>query len=285
MGELCQKMQADLKRLNYAPGTQDEYVRCVRDFVCYHLRSPAQMGRKEIIEYLRFLADAAASPSTIKMHQAGIRFLYATTLERPQEVAAIGWPRIPRSLPQVLSLAEVAQVLGAVPTLKARTILVTAYGTGARISEACRLEVGDIDSRRGLVRIHRGKGGKDRYVMLGAGVLLALRAYWKAVRPPRPYLFPGSDPARPITDAAVRVHLKDALAGLKLAKKVTPHTLRHSFATHLLEAGTDIRVIQELLGHASIRTTARYTHVSARHVATVTSPVDLLPGRADPPAR
>lgn len=278
MGELCQKMQADLKRLNYAPGTQLEYVRGVKAFVCYHMRSPREMGREEILEYLRYLADAAASPATIKMHQAGIRFLYARTLERPQEVAAIGWPRVPRSLPQVLSVGEVAQVLQAVPTLKPRTILLTAYGSGARISEACRLQVGDIDSRRGLIRIHRGKGGKDRYVMLGASVLEALRSYWKAVRPPGPHLFPGKDPTRPVTDSAVRLHLKQALADLKLARKVTPHTLRHAFATHLLEAGTDSRIIGELLGHASPRTTARYTHVSARLIGSVKSPADLLPG-------
>jgi site-specific recombinase XerD len=247
--------------------------------------SPRQMGREQIIEYLRHLAQTGASPATIKMHLAGVRFLYAVTLERPDEVSGLGWPRVPRSLPQVLSASEVVQILGALTGLKVRTILLTAYGCGARISEACGLRVEDIDSRRGLVRLH-GKGGKDRYVMLGQRVLEALRAYWKAVRPAGPYLFPGAKAGRPITSGPVRGGLEKALRKLGLAKKVTPHTLRHSFATHLLEAGTDSRIIQELLGHASPRTTARYTHVSAKLVGSVKSPLDLLPGpKAPPPAR
>jgi site-specific recombinase XerD len=279
MGELCRKMEGDLKRKNYAQQTQRAYLSGARCFAGFHMRPPEQMGREEIIEYLRHLAEAGAGPEMIKLRLAGIRFLYAVTLDRPQVVAGIGWPRVPRSLPQVLSPGEVARVLDAVPGLRPRTVLLAAYGTGARISEACALKVEDIDSRRGLVRIHRGKGGKDRYVMLGRGVLEALRTYWKAARPPGPYLFPGRKPGTHLTASAVQNSLRDTLRGLKLAKKVTAHTLRHSFATHLLEAGTDIRVIQELLGHTSIRTTARYTHVSARHIATVTSPVDLLPGR------
>jgi site-specific recombinase XerD len=278
MGELCQKMTADLKRLNYAEATLDAYLRGARFFTAFHMRSPREMGREQILEYLRHRADAGAGPSTIKMDLASIKFLYETTIERPQEVQGIGWPKVARTLPVVLSPVEVARVLDAVPGLKLRTILLTAYGCGTRVSETCALQVGDIDSRRGLVRVSRGKGGKDRYVMLGTGVLAALRSYWKAARPRGPYLFPGREPGSHVAKNTVEKGLRETMRRLKLAKRVTPHTLRHSFATHLLEAGTDVRVIQELLGHTSIRTTARYTHVSARHIATVKSPVDMLPG-------
>jgi site-specific recombinase XerD len=279
MGELYRNMLADLRRKNYAIQTRDEYLRCARHFVAHFMRPATEMGREQVVEYLRWRALGGASPSVLKMHLAGISFLYRVTLNRPQEVLGIGWPKIRSALPQILSKSEIEQVFGAVTSLWCRTLLLTAYGTGARISEACALRVGDIDSDRRLIRIERGKGGKDRNVMLGQGVLEALRTYWRAVRPPGPYLFPGGKPGRPTTPRTVRDNLAAAVARLGLTKKVTPHSLRHAFATHLLEAGTDLRVIQVLLGHSSIRTTVRYTHVSARHIASVPSPVDLLPGR------
>jgi site-specific recombinase XerD len=154
--------------------------------------------------------------------------------------------------------------------------LVTAYGAGLRVSEVCRLRVEDIDSNRGLIHVRLGKGGKDRYVMLGDRLLLALRAYWAQTRPTGSWLFPGRKPGTHLTPDAVNKALKEAVRATKLKKRITAHTLRHSFATHLLEAGTDIRIIQVLLGHASIRTTARYAQVSAKQVAKVRSPLDLL---------
>lgn len=151
-----------------------------------------------------------------------------------------------------------------------------AYGAGLRVSEACRLGVGDIDSRRGLIHVRDGKGGKDRFVMLSTRLLAVLREYWRAARPSGPYLFPGMDGAQPIDRHAVNRALRQAAVDAGIAKKVTPHSLRHAFATHLLEAGTDIRTIQVLLGHASISTTARYAKVSQRHVGRTTSPLDVL---------
>jgi site-specific recombinase XerD len=279
MGELYRKMEGDLRRKNYATKTREEYLRNAQDFVRHHMKSPREMGREQVVDYLRAKAEAGASPSVIKMCVAGVSFLYRVTLNRPEVVRDIGWPRARRSLPEVLSLAEVEELFSAMKSLVTGTILLVTYGTGVRISEACALRAQDIDSKRGLIRIEEGKGGKDRYVMLGQGVLEALRAYWRAVRPPGPYLFPGRKPERPITPSAVRLNLAKAIAKAGLKKKVKPHGLRHAFATHLLEAGTDVRVIQALLGHTSIRTTVRYTHVSARHIASVPSPVDLLPGR------
>jgi integrase/recombinase XerD len=284
MGELYSKMEADLRRKNLADGTRERYLGCAKEFVRHYMKSPRDLGREQIVDYLRHLqTHEQATPATLKMSIAGIRFLYLVTLDRPDEVRNLGWPKVPRSLPVVLSQAEVERIFGAMTSLAARTILLVQYGCGARISEACGLRVEDIDSGRGLIRIERGKGGKDRYTTLGAGLLEALRAYWRVVRPNGPHLFPGRKPGRPITPSAVRVELDKAVERAGLHKRVTTHSLRHAFATHLLEAGTDVRVIQALLGHSSIRTTARYTHVSAQHVATVPSPLDLLPSRRQKP--
>ena len=199
------------------------------------------------------------------------------TLDRPGEVRRIPFPRRVRErLPEILSVSEVERLLGAVSRPKHRAMLMVAYGAGLRVSELCALIPTDIDSQRMLIRVRAGKGDKDRYVMLSPRLLATLRAYWR-LRPPRgPYLFPSPRPGKALSRMAVFHVVRRAARRAGLRKRVNPHMLRHCFATHLLEAGTDIRVIQVLLGHRSLRTTARYVLVSREHVGTVKSPLDAL---------
>jgi integrase/recombinase XerD len=278
MGELYQKMAQDLAIKNLAKRTREQYLRCCQGFAAYHMRSPREMGLPEIKDYLGRMVDLGATPEKLKMHVAGISFLYGVTLDREEVARKIPWPKVPQKKPDILSLSEVERVLEAVLSASpvSAMVAVTAYGGGLRISEACHLRPEDVDSERGLIHIREGKGGKDRYVMLSERLLEMLRGYWGKVRPQGGWLFPGQKAGKPITDSAVRQALGVAARKAKLRKKVTPHLLRHSFATHLLEAGTDIRVIQVLLGHSSIRTTARYTQVSERHIGSVKSPLDKL---------
>ena len=220
--------------------------------------------------------ERRASPASHKMHLAAVKFLYSVTLGRPEVAVRLPWPKVPRTLPDILDGDEVERLLCSVESLMHRAILMTAYGAGMRISEACSLGVGDIDSSRGLIHIRDGKRGRDRFVMLPRRLLVFLREYWRAVRPPGPRLFPGQKKGRSITPSAVRAALMKAVAAAAITKRVTPHVLRHCFATHLLEGGEDIRIIQVLLGHGSIRTTARYTQVSKLHIGGTQSPLDRL---------
>jgi site-specific recombinase XerD len=240
------------------------------------MRSPAEMGEREIRDFLLALSFEQASPETLKMHVAALKFLYGTTLRRPEEIVALPWPKVPHRLPDILSGTEVDALLGAVEPLLHRAVVMTAYGTGLRIREACSLRIDDIDSKRKLIHVREGKRGRDRYVMLPDRLRDFLRLYWRQVRPSGPYLFPGQKPARPITPHAVRNALAKGIGKAGIKKRVTMHALRHGFATHLLEGGTDIRIIQALLGHASIRSTMRYTRVTTKHVGRVVSPLDIL---------
>jgi site-specific recombinase XerD len=278
MGELYQKMSQDLAIKNLAAGTREQYLRCCCDFVRYHRRSPKEMGLTEIKDYLGRLVCQGASPEKLKMHVAGLKFLYGVTLDREKIAGKIPWPKVPHRKPVILSLSEMEQLLDAAmsASLVPAVVSMAAYSAGLRISEACRLRPEDVDSARKLIHERLGKGGKDRYVMLSERLLEILRAYWVQVRPQGGWLFPGRKAGEPITRGAVAKALHEATTKAKLRKKVTPHLLRHSFATHLLEAGTDIRTIQVLLGHSSIRSTARYTQVSARHIGRVKSPLDKL---------
>ena len=277
MGHLRTRMEEDLKLRAYRPSTQELYLAAVRRFAAYFMRSPAEMGEEEIRKFLLHLVDdRKVSPACVKTHVAGLKFFYSITLGRPEEVARIPWPKVRKPLPDILSGTEVECLLGAVESVMHRAVLMAAYGAGMRISEACSLCVGDIDRKRGVIHIRDGKGRKDRYVMLSQRLLVALEAYWRQVRPPGPHLFPGQKPGCSIGDAAVGQALHKAVEGCGLTKRVTPHALRHAFATHLLELGTDIRIIQVLLGHSSIRTTARYAQVSTSHIARTPSPLDLL---------
>jgi site-specific recombinase XerD len=275
MGKLHDQMEADLKLRRYQPGTCQSYLSCARRFAAFNRRSPTEMGEPEIREFLLDLIDRQhMGPAGHKMAVASLKFLYGVTLDRPEVAVRIAWPQVPHTLPDILDRSEVEQLLSAIPSLKYRAILMTTYGAGLRIFEACALHVGDIDSRRGVIHVHHGKRQRDRFVMLSPRLLACLRAYWKAVRPEGERLFPGGTAAGIISESAVRKALAQAVKQAGIKKHVTPHVLRHSFATHLLEGGTDIRVIQVLLGHGSIRSTARYTQVSTRHIAATRSPLD-----------
>ncbi len=276
MGSLYQKMERDLALRNYAEGTRKIYLSVCSKFVRHFKQPPSEMGLLEIEYFLGSLLKRKTSPDMLRMYVAGIKFLYGVTLGQLEIAARIPWPKVAIRQPDILSGTEVEQLLGLVDQLKYRVLLTVVYGAGLRISEACRLRVEDIDSKRHLLHIRQSKGHKDRFVVLSQRLLEILRDYWKQVQPVGPFLFPGAKPDSHISKAAVHLAWKFAVARSGIRKHVTVHLLRHSFATHLLEMGTDIRVVQVLLGHSSIRTTARYTRVSQRHVGSLTSPFDLL---------
>jgi integrase/recombinase XerD len=277
MGKLRDQMIEDLQLRDYARGTCKAYVDCARAFVAYHRKPPQQMGELEIRQFLMHLVEKKkATPASRKMYVAAIKFLYQVTLRRPEVVAAIPWPKVAHGVPEILSGSEVTTLLDAIESIKHRAVVMTAYGAGLRISEVCALQVDDIDSKRMTIRVRHGKGDQARYVLLPERVLFLLRRYWVFERPKKPWLFPGQQPGCPLSAASVRYHLGAAAKKAELTKRVTPHVLRHTFATHLLELGTDVRVIQMLLGHRSIRTTVRYTRVTSRVLAKTKSPVDVL---------
>lgn len=273
---LRKKMEADMKLAGLRPATQVEYLRVATSFAKFFWRSPSEMGLAEVRTYLLQFVELGRSTSTQGVYLGALRFLYGVTLERPHELDGLRPPRRRQQLPEVLSGSEVQALLGSVTSLRYRALLTTIYGAGLRVGEACQLRVRDILSERGLIFIRDGKGGRDRCVMLSARLVTELRAYWVVVRPPREgYLFLSRD-GRAIQPESVRLVLKTAASAVGITKRVTPHCLRHSFATHLLESGTDIRSIQAMLGHQSLETTQRYMHVSAQHIGGIRSPLDLL---------
>ncbi|MFQ5473388.1 MAG: tyrosine-type recombinase/integrase, partial [Dehalococcoidia bacterium] len=224
MGQLHQKMQADLELRGFATTTQTEYLRRARHFAAHYMRSPVEMGEQEIRDYLLYLVnEKRVRPATHRMYVAALKFLYTVTLGRPDSVVNIPWPKVPRPLPDILSGEEIERLLAAVRGIKHRAILMTAYGAGLRISEACTLEIGDVDSQRMLIHIRYAKGAKDRYVMLSERLLVSLRHYCRRARPRGPYLFPGGKPDRAITPGAVQRVLRKAVVDCALAKRVTPH--------------------------------------------------------------
>jgi integrase/recombinase XerD len=271
------KMAQDLELRNFSKSTKDGYLRIAKSFVMHFWRPADEMGEREICIYLlnRKLKDKV-SPATLAVDCAALKFLYGVTLNRPEVAVRIPNPKVPKKIPDVLAGTEVIDLLAAIESLPHRTILTAAYGVGMRISEACKLRAVDVDSKRMLIKIPQGKGNKDRYVMLPQNLLSGLREYYKATCPPKPWLFPGKKPGSHIDPESVRIELRKAVEKIGLTKRVTPHTLRHSFATHLLETGADIRTVQILLGHASIRTTQLYTHLSTAHIARIESPLDKL---------
>lgn len=277
MTPLRQRMIEDMKVRNLAQGTQQSYVNHVAAFARHFRKPPVRLGLEEIRTYQIYLArEKKFSPSTMNVAVCALRFLYGVTLQRNWDIRRIPLAKREKKLPVVLSPDEVVQFFQAVKSMKHRAILMMAYGAGLRIAEATRLRIPDIDSRRMTIRVNQGKGHKDRYVMLSPKLLLILREYGKVYRP-SDWLFPGKDPDRPITTGTVRKVCPKARVAAGLGKRVTPHTLRHSFATHLLEAGTNLRIIQILLGHRSPSTTARYTHVAVRNIQQTSSPLDALP--------
>jgi integrase/recombinase XerD len=275
MSELRRSMVADLRIRNYAETTQDIYIRRVQAMAEHFGRSPAALSREEVRGYLRLLSEQGASRSSFAQVVGALRFLYAITLDRPEMVPDLPYPREKRRHPVVLSAEEVVRLLNAMANLKHRTVAMVLYGVGLRISEALALEVRDIDSDRGVITVRHGKGDRDRQVPLAGVLLSALRTYWRAYRP-EPFLFPGQDGKGPMGKGTIQKAIRTARVRAGIAKPVTPHGLRHSYATHLLESGTDLRVIQILLGHGSLKTTQRYLHVATERVRSTVSPLDAL---------
>lgn len=276
MTQLRQRMLADLRVRNYSPRTQAIYIQGVARFAAHFGQSPDQLTAEHIRSYLVHLVEnQRVSWSLFNQTVCALRFFYRVTLDRGDLVPHIPFPRAEKKLPTVLSPEEVARLLGAVPHSKHRAVLITVYAAGLRISEAVALKVSDIDTERMVIHVRHGKGHKDRTVMLSPQLLTLLRAYARRVRP-REWLFPGRRPDRPLDLSAVQRACAQACRAAGLGKRATVHTLRHSLATHLLEAGTDLRLIQTLLGHGSIRTTALYTHVSAQRLRATPSPLDRL---------
>jgi len=282
MTPLRQRMLEDMSIRNLAESTQRTYLQQVSAYAQHYHRSPEELGPEEVRAYQVHLVEVRKlSPGSVGIAASALRFLYKVTLKRDWMLEDIPMPKKPFKLPVILSREEVMRLLAAVESLKHRTLLTTTYAAGLRISEATHLKLTDIDSQRMVLRIEQGKGHKDRYVMLSPRLLEALRAYWKRARP-QGWLFLGDLPGQPITRGAVNRACEKArrLAGIK--KPVTPHSLRHAFATHLLESGTDVRTIQLLLGHRSLSTTSRYLKVATSTVCATRSPLEWLPAPVAP---
>ena len=275
LSPLRRRMIDDMMIRNLSPATQQSYLYAVAKFSRHFGRSPAQLGFEEVRTYQLHLISERRSWSHVNQAVCALRFFYGITLGRTDAIERIVAAREPQRLPVVLSADEIVQFLEAVPGLRNRAALTTAYGAGLRAGEVARLETAAIDSGRMLIRVEQGKGGKDRYVMLSPQLLQILRAYWRLARPGR-WLFPGRAAGEPVSVATLQEACRAAVRRIALSKSVTVHTLRHSFATHLLEAGTDIRIIQVLLGHARLSTTARYTQVATTLIADTASPLDRL---------
>ncbi len=278
MTSLRQRMIEDMQIRNLAVNTQDSYVRQVSLFARHFSKSPELLGPEQIRAYQVYLTtEKKLAPGSITIAVAALRFLYKVTLMKTWSLQdIIPAPKKPQTLPNVLSPEEVIQFLDAVTSRKHRAILTTCYGAGLRISEAVALQPPAIDSKRMVLRVEQGKGKKDRYVMLSPKLLEVLRDWWRVERPQH-WLFPGDMPGQHITRSAVGQACEQAHGICKISKPITPHSLRHAFAVHLLEQGTDIRTIQLLLGHRSLATTAKYLKIATSKVCSTSSPLDLLP--------
>ena len=275
MGELRDKMQGDMELRGFSKPTQQTYLREVRNFVRHFKKSPEELGEKEVKEYLLHLVrERKISQSTRKQYYCALRFLYKITLKREWVVDKIPYPKQTTKLPVILDKTEVQSLFSATENIKHKAILMLTYSAGLRVSEATHLAVSDIDSTRMLIHVRQGKGGRDRYSVLSHVALEALRQYWKQYRPTS-WLFPGQEADKPISHSSVQMIFTNAKKKAGITKSVSIHTLRHSFATHLLEAGTDLHHIQLLLGHASPKTTTISLHVSKHHLSRIASPLDI----------
>ena len=285
MGQLRDRMEQDLILKKLSPATRTNYLLYCRKFAAHYRRSPEELGETEIRDFLlHAIQIEQVSYGTYRQILAALKFLYTVTLGRPWEVERIPFPRRePKAFPEVLEKSQLLQLFAALRSPKYRALFLTCYAAGLRISEACALRVEDIDSKRMLIRVRYAKGSKQRYTILSRQLLNALRAYWRVQQPPE-WLFPGQGKAPHIAPDSARQVFRAARERAGLGRWCTPHTLRHSFATHLLESGTELVVIQALLGHSNIRTTTTYTHVRTDHLASVTSPLDTLslPPEPDP---
>jgi site-specific recombinase XerD len=272
---LRQRMIDDMVFRNMSPNTQKVYTHAVAKFSAHFRRSPDKLGIEHVREYRRHLLARGLKARSTNPIIGALRFFYATTLDKKGIAEQIAYPRAEDTLPAVLTPDEVVRLYGAVPNLKIRTALITIYAAGLRVSEVVALTARDINSERMVIEVRQGKGRKDRYVMLSEQLLAILRDYWRRARP-REYLFPGPDPLRPITARSLQRACREAANAAHLSLAVTVHTLRHSFATHLLEQGVDIRVIQDLLGHRQITSTTRYTRVALNTIREIQSPLERL---------
>jgi integrase/recombinase XerD len=278
MTSLRQRMTEDMQIRNLAVNTQLSYLQQVSQFARHFKKSHEQLGPEEIRAYQVYLTnERKLAPGSVLIAVAALRFLYKISLKREWPFdEIIPAPKKPQKLPVILSPEEVLQCLDCVGSRKHRAILTTCYAAGLRISEAVRLKLSDIDSKRMVIRVDQGKGQKDRYVMLSPKLLVTLREWWRLARPLQ-WLFPGDIPEQHISKDAVEQACQKAHRLCHIPKPFTPHCLRHAFAVHLLEQGTDVRTIQLLLGHRSLATTARYLRVATNKVCSTTSPLDLLP--------
>jgi len=282
MSLLRRRMIEDMTIRNLSPATQRSYLHAVSRFSQYFGRSPDRLGLEDVRAYQVHLASKGVAWGSLNQVVCALRFFYGVTLGQATIPERIAYARAPRKLPTVLSGDEVVRFLESVSSLKARVALTTAYAAGLRVSEVAVLKVCDIDSNRMVMRIEHGKGGRERYAMLSAPLLGILRSYWRLARP-RLYLFPGRTPDKPIEPTVLHAACRSAAAAAGLDKRVSVHVLRHSFATHLLESGVDIRIIQVLLGHENLSTTARYTRVSTQLIGNTASPLDRLSLNVTPP--
>jgi site-specific recombinase XerD len=283
MSPLRRRMIEDMTIRHFAPKTQAAYIRAVKNFTRFLGRSPDRASAEDLRRYQLHLARSGVATPTLNATVTALRFFFTVTLGRGATTEHMPFVREPRKLPVVLSPAEVARFLEAAPGLKYRAALSVAYGAGLRAAEIISLKVTDIDSTRMVIRVEQGKGRKDRYVMLSEHLLHLLRAYWKAARP-QGWLFPGRDPVQPLTTRQLNRACHAAAQAAGIDKRVSLHTLRHSFATHLLEQRVDIRVIQVLLGHQKLDTTALYSQVATKTIRAVRSPLEHLAATLTPPA-
>src|SRR6201997_5218519 len=275
MSPLRRRMIEDMTIRKFVPKTQHDYVQRVKNFTAFLGRSPDTATFEDVRRYQLHLAASGVGVPTINQTVSTLRFFFKVTLGRPKIVEHTHAIHEPRKLPVVLSPEEVARLLNAAPGLKYQAALSVAYGAGLRATEVVSLKVSAIDSKRMVIRVEQGKGHKDRYVMLSPYLLELLRTWWKAARP-QGWLFPGRDPAQPITTRQLNRACHAATQMAAINKRVSLHTLRHSFATHLLEQNTDVRVIQVLLGHAKLETTTLYTHVATKMISEVMSPLEHI---------
>jgi integrase/recombinase XerD len=282
MHSLRQRMAEDMRIRNYSPKTIESYLLYAGRFAAHFDRPPGRLGAEEVRAFqLHLLEVEKRSPVTVNVAVCALRFLFRVTLGRDVSVEDLPLSRRRRRLPQVLAPADVQRLLEAAPEPRFRAMMMVAYAAGLRLGEVRSLRADDIDSERMVIRVRAGKGGKDRLVMLSPLLLEELRAHWRREHLTT-YLFPKPGTDRPIYDTALQRAVKRAAKAAGLSPEVSPHTLRHCFATHLLEQGTDIHVIQQLMGHKDIRTTMVYLRVSTRTISKTSSPLDHLAGRAEP---
>jgi site-specific recombinase XerD len=274
MGKLREQMIVDLQLSGIKPQTQKNYLREVGNLAKYFNRSPEELGEAELKEYLLYLINKRRlSEGTFRFYVAGLKFLYRTTLKREWPVEKIRHPKRAKKLPVVLDLSEVVAILSVTKNLKHKAILMITYSSGLRVNETARLKLTDIDSKRMTVKVSDGKGSKDRYSILSQATLECLRQYWKKYRPTE-WLFEGQKKDCHISMSSIQQLFQKARKRAGITKPVSVHTLRHSFATHLIEAGTSLHHVQLLLGHRSPTTTTVYLHVSRLNLAQVISPLD-----------